>query len=373
MNDGVHGSATSRRGERRGFVKRVLAPIAWLLRTGEEAATIDRLFVSQHVADLRLIVAFASVAVMSVLVIGLALSAESEAAKLVAGFEPGRSAGWWFLRLGHHASVAVGNFLTFFGPVLAVFGAVLAWAYQVGSARLGLVDLFACEISTLCRVATVVDSVGRSVDRFNKDPPVEPAGADKSSAPARAFTSEEDYFPVFGANARDLQTLEARVVINITAFYTYMKAVRDSARASAEIGAQPGGAEARRAALRDIVYMMFLGLESARHAIADLVEFEPEEAERTIVILISELEAYRFLCGQFDGADMRRQRIALRASDYQEIVPKLCHDVAKAVTEKRSRIGRPASRWEPARILLPELQKRYHDAVAASDAAPADA
>jgi hypothetical protein len=47
-------------------------------------------------------------------------------------------------------------------------------------------------------------------------------------------------------------------------------------------------------AARNVVYMLFLGLESARRAIADLVEFEPERAERTIVILISELEAYRF-------------------------------------------------------------------------------
>ena len=46
----------------------------------------------------------------------------------------------------------------FFVPVVGVVGAVIAWAYQSGSARLGVIDLFACEISTLCRVATVVDT-----------------------------------------------------------------------------------------------------------------------------------------------------------------------------------------------------------------------
>jgi len=72
-------------------------------------------------------------------------------------------------------------------------------------------------------------------------------------------------------------------------------------------------------ALRNLVYLLFLGLESARHAITGLVEFEPEKVERTIVVLISELEAYRFLCGQFtDEQDVRHQRPILRASDYRE-------------------------------------------------------
>jgi uncharacterized membrane protein len=53
-----------------------------------------------------------------------------------------------------------------FAPAVVVFGAILAWAYQVGSARLGVVDLFACEIDTLCRMTTIVDMVGRQVALF---------------------------------------------------------------------------------------------------------------------------------------------------------------------------------------------------------------
>ena len=44
---------------------------------------------------------------------------------------------------------------------------------------------------------------------------------------------------MFESNTRDLQTLEARVVINITEFYTYMKAFRDYLRTLAEITPQP--------------------------------------------------------------------------------------------------------------------------------------
>ena len=83
--------------------------------------------------------------------------------------------------------------------------------------------------------------------------------------------------------------------------------------------------------------MLFLGLESGRHAIADLVEFQPEKAERTIVILISELEAYRFLRSRFTNSeDVRYQRLNLRESDYQRLVPKLISSVETSRAQRRS-------------------------------------
>jgi hypothetical protein len=128
------------------------------------------------------------------------------------------------------------SFVAFYTPMLGIFGAVLAWAYQAGSARLGIVDLFACEIDTLCRVALVADSVARSIGTFQHGLPGR-NGEVNSVSPARHFTSEENYFPVFENNTRDLQALEARVVVNITAFYSYMKAVRDSTRFLMDISA----------------------------------------------------------------------------------------------------------------------------------------
>jgi hypothetical protein len=200
--------------------------------------------------------------------------------------------------------------------------------------------------------------------------------------PARPFGSQEHYFPVFERNTRDLQTLEARVVINITAFYTYMKAVRDSMRTFAEITPAPSelvsptdkaaAAGPWHEAAGNVVYMLFLGLESARRGIADRVEFEPERAERTIVILISELEAYRFLCNQFaDEQDMRRQRLMLRGPEYRHVVPELCDSVERGrASEEAIRGGMPsrelleASQGEPAWRLLPELRRRYQAAIA---------
>jgi hypothetical protein len=126
--------------------------------------------------------------------------------------------------------------------------------------------------------------------------------------------------------------------------------------------------------MRDLVYMLFLALESARHAIADLVEYEPAEAERTIVILISELEAYRFLCRQFpDDQDVHHQRIALRGIDYRYLVPRICScvEAGKASEEPADPDTelhglQLASRWEPAWRLLPELRRRYEAAMAST-------
>jgi hypothetical protein len=355
--------------------KLLLKPYARLLQTQDPAATINRLFCSQHVADLRLIVAMALVAVYLVLILGLPLSLESALRQW-----PALSTGLHW-KWAHIGSMMLASFLTFFTPTLAVLGAVLAWAYQAGSARLGIVDLFACEIGTLCRVLTVVDTVSRYVDRFGQGPRTDSTGVPQP----RQYTSQEDYFPVYENNTKDLQSLEAKVVINITAFYTYMKAVRDSQRALADIAAHRVETEQasqqgallgpQQDATRNLVYMLFLGLESARLAITDLVEFEPENAENTIVILLSELEAYRFLCSQFtDKQDPRHQRLALRACGYRQLVPKLC-----SLVESRRAAGRSAdeatpaklngsSQWERALRLVPELQKKHKALVELLDA-----
>lgn len=346
--------------------KLLLRPYARLLQTDDPAATINRLFCSEHVADLRLIVAFALVAVYLVLILGLPLSLESalrQWSTLPADMR------WKWV---HISSMTLASFLAFFTPVLAVLGAVLAWAYQAGSARLGIVDLFACEIGTLCRVLTVVDTVSRYVHRFDQGPRIESIGLTQP----HQYTSQENYFPVYENNTKDLQTLEAKVVINITAFYTYMKAVRDSQRALADIAVHPVETKPptekgsvlwpHQEATRNLIYMLFLGLESARKAVADLIEFEPENAENTIVILISELEAYRFLCSQFtDEQDIRHQRLAMRACSYRQLVPKLCHlvesrRIAEKTRDEASADKFPASsQWEPALRLVPELQKKY--------------
>jgi hypothetical protein len=359
--------------------KKVLEPIARRLRTGNSADTVDRLFSSAHVNDLRLITA-----VTCIVFVWLTLFAFVTA--IIAAI----------LDWGPQAfRIARGDFLLLFAPAITALAGILTWAYQAGSARLGVVDLFACEIDTLCRVVAVTDMVRRQTDRYNRRSPETSSADDHSDGSRNSFSSEENYFPILDSNARDLQSLEAEVVVNITAFYTYMKAVRDSLRMLAEIRPMSGESPAARTsrssaesaslvqpwhdAMRNAMYVLYLALESGRHAIRDLVEFEPDQTERTIVILISELSAYRFLREQYrNPSDMHYSRLILRGPEYQELVPRLCdlvHSQKPAALAAVQRGGalrdesqdsvRAARLWLSAFQLLGELRKRYDELVAA--------
>ena len=240
--------------------------VGWL-QTGDAAATLDRLFDSRHVDDLRLIVAVCLYGVLAVLLLGLPLAFESVwVNNWKDNIKDGITA-WTYLKTLLNAAA---GFLPFFTAVLATFGAVLAWAYQVGSARLGVVDLFACEISTLCRVATVLDTVQHLAQRYESAPGPNGGGAGPAAETGTPrFTSQESYFPVFETCTRDLQGAGGRVVINITAFYTYMKAVRDAMLApwpatpadrapAAELPPIP--VDPWHEGLRNAVYMLYLSL-----------------------------------------------------------------------------------------------------------------
>jgi len=314
---------------------------------GGRPSTLHRLFVSQHVKDLQLIVVLALALVVLVCAIGVRLAHTDEEAHATNQARPGISA----------VFSAERYFWAFFTPVLGVFGAVLAWAYQVGSARLGVVDLFACEISTLCRVAAVTDSMDQSIKNFEN-------GFEIRNG-AGHFTSQENYFPVFENSTRDLQALDAQVVINITEFYTYMKAARDRRRAQMEIFATPiepapqageaGKLTPWQEEARNAIYMTFLGLESARNAIGDLVDFRPDRAEDTIEILYSELKAYRFLCAKYaDKGEIRHELLVLREPAYRRIVKDLRENVGK-----EARKASDPSQWDRALILANRLSDDF--------------
>jgi hypothetical protein len=102
--------------------------------------------------------------------------------------------------------------------------------------------------------------------------------------------------------------------------------------------------------------MLFLGYESARKAISDLVEFQPTRTENIIVILLTELFCYSFLCEHFKHDDLKFKRLELRETDYREVVPEL-----KALVEL-SHSGNEKY-WAAAKETVFELQKRYDDAL----------
>lgn len=327
-----------------------LSPVQILrqLRQGQESSTFERLSQSSHVADLRLIFSITLIIIIVTSFTALLLCFQYEVLSNWKEIQASYGA-WIWARL---ALSAVADGGVFIGAIGAAGCGVLAWTYQTGSARLGVVDLFACEIATLCRVAAVSDMVPRYIRLFHAEPDGEERRgcADDLTANDR-FTSQERYFPVFESSIRDLQQLEADVVNNVTAFYTYMKVMRDALRKLAEIRRPPSGGgyvDEWHHALCNVIYTQFLGFESARKAIRELVEYEPTQAEDTCTILLSELSAYAFLREQFKG-DLRQRRLAAREEGYRRTVPELC---------RRVRAG-TGPKWETALDLAEEVMKLH--------------
>jgi hypothetical protein len=301
------------------------------LRSNGAASTFDRLLASQHVADLRLI--FLCTFWMAVALVVVALI----------------------------ESAFAGQGFTMVGAVIAAAGAVMAWCYQAGSSRLGVVDLFGCEIATICRVCTVVDLVPRTINAYAFIKSDMKSGSGSAGPTIGAampiesislnLESKESYEPVFDNNTRDLQVLDAPVVINVTQFYTYLKSMRDTWRKAG----QSSTAEHRLAALRDVVYMQFLGFESARAAVHALIEYEPHEVDCTMIILLSEIPALAFLLENFSVDDFRHQRLLQRLCHYELIL----QTVKNRVTEKRKITKSSDEDWAKLEVTAKDLQSLY--------------
>jgi hypothetical protein len=298
------------------------------LSAGEAASTLFRFFRSHHVADLRIIFLGAV----------FVAAAHFLTASAFAYEDP--------------------TFLKYFGPAIPLYGAVMAWTYLSAITRLGVVDLFACEIRTLCRVGSIfqmsqgflnqhkrcVEMIAnhKGKERLSEKPPGESKG----------FVSQEDYFPVFTGNSHDLEALEAPVVGNITEFYTYMKSARDMLRREPE----NDSAESAKPIYENLIYVLYLGYESARKAIEALIEFEPTRADNIIIMLLTELQCYAFLQNHFTNVEydkLRSERLKLREKGYKTDIPKLWLKVKAHADE---------ADWFQAAASLSELDKEYNDA-----------
>ena len=111
--------------------------------------TFEQLGRSRHVADLRLIFSVTVIMMIVGVIAALAFCYESQAVTNWKELHQGGGIWPWVL-LGFAAIVSSGPFV---GAICMLGGGVLAWTYQTGGVRLGVVDLFACEIATLCRAA----------------------------------------------------------------------------------------------------------------------------------------------------------------------------------------------------------------------------
>jgi hypothetical protein len=255
----------------------------------------------------------------------------------------------------HVGSFSVNS--TVAGALAAAAAAVLNWTYQSGSRRIGAVDLFACEISVICRVSLVVDFARGCVERADRNHefveraarmPPQASSDDGLAHPEGGgqmkFTSEEHYTPVYDGQLSDLEPLDVNVVTYVTEFYTYRKSLMDYLRA---ISSATDVSE-RDNFMSQMIYMQFLMYESGRLAIGELIEFEPNRAESIVNILCSELVTYAYLLARHEK-DYRGDRLRLRRQEYDKIVAEL---YSKIMKERH-----PS--WEKAQTTAPELIRRY--------------
>jgi hypothetical protein len=359
------GKSGSESPKRRGLFLTLLR--AWRVRNDEElsaedaASTLFRFFRSKHVGDLRLIELLARWLLLPYLLVAL----------LITLIPPANTAQSTSQNTSQNTPPIIFQFLIFyktfaqyFGPAVPIYGAIVAWAYISASKRLGIIDLFACEISTLCRVGTIFDIGIIYAKMYSNDTATDKQAAAKDIASSQ-FNSQEQYFPIFEQNSSDLESLEALVVESITEYYTYMKAVRDLLRKLASIkvsritksiDSAPGDKaeiDPWHQTVADIIYVLFLGYESARKAITDLTEFQPTRAEHIIAILLTELVCYSFLCKFHKDDKLRFSRLQLRLSDYENVVPELIKRVNSGYH------GNQRKYWAPAQRTIADLKARY--------------
>ena len=136
------------------------------LTATQAASTLFRFFKSCHVRDLRLIFWLIYILFIFVVFAFLYLGLES------AFPNPGNPTSTLADIIKSIASTKdssdpIRRFLdsvSLFPPIALGLGAIISWSYRTASLRLGVVDLFACEIDSLCKVGTIVDIAQRVVE-----------------------------------------------------------------------------------------------------------------------------------------------------------------------------------------------------------------
>jgi len=118
--------------------------------------------------------------------------------------------------------------------------------------------------------------------------------------------------------------------------------------------------------VRNVLYMLFLMLESGRRSISTLVENRAVCAQFAVEILLSELICYGMLLRTYEEAarkgfdyDARWKRLKLRVPNYQIMIPNLCSEIVR-------RNGSGDNAWRKVGALVPELERVWREATSQS-------
>lgn len=196
------------------------------------------------------------------------------------------------------------------GVMITAMLGVISWAYQSANIRFGAADLFASEITALCRVGAVGEFMDHLAQQYCLGLPL--------AAPARD-TSE--YFTAYNNNAKDIEVLDGDVVDAVAQFYANMKVFRDVLRQPLHDHGSVGTKERQLAA----IYYGFLAFESARMALAVLIDDVSRSREAILTAMTSELPAYVLLHSEFCKRqdDLRWAMIERRFAAYGKLIEEI--------------------------------------------------
>ena len=236
--------------------------------------------------------------------------------------------------------------------IFAVSASAISWAYIAGSKRLGSVDLFASEISAICKAFLIRDFAKRSVSTAYAMLPGTAASSDIINLDDEKFTSDEQYTPIFDKYISDLNPLCFNTINRVTMFYIYRKLMIDSMKKLY----LANNIRSKQKYIHDMIYMQFLMYENGRLACDKLMEFPSIRAECKISILCSELETFHFLKKHYHGNDFRGARLRLRSQDYIDTVNDVLEEVRIGYSEN-------PDQWKEANVTAKELRKQAQDLI----------
>lgn len=288
--------------------------------------TFKRLCESNHMEDLQWIASFALVALFGLLwhILQYAFS---------------RHEASYIISVAYSVAAADDNSsqdaekVKFATAMLSASAAIMAWAYLAGSKRIGAIDLFASEISLICRACIVTDFAEKSISMATH------------GRKSTVSTESDQYTPFYDLQISELKPLDVDVVTAINEFYFFRKVMRSYLnRAFVEEDAKD-----RVKLFNDMIYMQFLMYESGRRAISHLAENGPAKLTSIMAALSSELILYKYLRHIYTGWDFRAERLELREIEYITVLNQIKSEIKYANTENEE--------WKKALIMWKRLKK----------------
>lgn len=198
----------------------------------------------------------------------------------------------------------------------AVFIAAIQFIHATGSKRRGAVDMITSEIITVARVLAAGNIIGAFIATYAK---LEATG-DRRPSGFGDVARKENYFTAFDKNIETLGTLKRELVMNITAFYTFMKAARD-ATGAINLWKDDYPVSRSKDDVVDIIYLCFLNLLHGHFAITALIEKDQQQrlhyAEDVFTGL--EIQCFVFLMLVLADDDFRYKAVQGREERYREL------------------------------------------------------